>query len=404
VGSLQAQIPLGAEFQVNSHMPDRQVKPRAAMNASAAFVVVWESLGQDGSSYGVFGQRFDASGVRQGAEFRVNTCTTDRQTNPSVAIASAGSFVVIWQSFGQDATLFDNGVFGQRYDAAGVAQGLEFRVNTATLGDQAYAHVAMAPTGEFIVVWRNETLQIAGRRYSADGTPQATEFQVNTHTTGSRNFPRVAVAPSGAFVVVWESQGQDGSGLGIFGQRFGLTGGAEGGEFRVNTYTTAYQFRAGVAMSASADFVVVWESHLQDGSGLGVFGQRYAASGSPRGAEFAVNAYTTFDQQFGQGLSAVAMDGDGSFTVAWNGTGASYGLNNVWAQRFDAAGIRRGPAFRVNAYITAVNSVASVASDGRSRFVVAWQSSYMSDTQREVFGRRFRADFIFGDGFDPTAP
>jgi hypothetical protein len=321
-----------------------------------------------------------------------------------VAIDSAGNFVVIWHSFRQDSTFNDNGVFGQRYDSAGVAQGLEFRVNTATFGDQAYAHVAMSPAGDFIVVWESQIFYVAGRRYSADGTPQATEFQVNTYTTGFPSFPRVAVAPSGAFVVVWEIRGQDGSGLGVVGQRFGPTGGAEGGEFRVNSYTTGYQWRGVVAMNASADFVVVWQSHLQDGSATGLFGQRYAASGSPRGAEFAVNSYTTSYQEIRQGLSAVAMDGDGSFTVAWDGTGASYGLNNVWGQRFDAAGIRRGPPFRVNAYITAVNSDASVASDGNSRFVVAWHNSYNNDTQREILGRRFRADFIFGDGFDPPSP
>jgi hypothetical protein len=90
--------------------------------------------------------------------------------------------------------------------------------------------------------------------------------------------------------------------------------------------------------------------------------------------------------------------------VAWDGTGASYGQNNVWAQRFDAAGRRRGASFRVNAYITAGNTDASVSSDGKSRFVVAWHSSYNNDTQREILGRRFRADFIFGDGFDPPSP
>ena len=52
-------------------------------------------------------------------------------------------------------------------------------------------------------------------------------------------------------------------------------GGPLGPEFRVNTYTTNNQWNPSVAAVASGDFVVVWESDLQDGSGLGVFGQRY---------------------------------------------------------------------------------------------------------------------------------
>ena len=53
-----------------------------------------------------------------------------------------------------------------------------------------------------------------------------------------------------------------------------------GGEFRVNTYTTNYQDSARAAMEPDGDFVVVWESYTQDGSGFGVLGQRFDTSGN----------------------------------------------------------------------------------------------------------------------------
>ena len=52
--------------------------------------------------------------------------------------------------------------------------------------------------------------------------------------------------------------------------------------------------------------MVVWQSY-QDGSGNGIFGQRYASSGAPQGAEFRVNTYTTSSQ----GYPAVATDSTG---------------------------------------------------------------------------------------------
>ena len=36
----------------------------------------------------------------------------------------------------------------------------------------------------------------------------------------------------------------------------------------------------------------------QDGSGHGIYGQRYAADGTPVGSEFRVNTFTTDDQVF----------------------------------------------------------------------------------------------------------
>ena len=47
-----------------------------------------------------------------------------------------------------------------------------------------------------------------------------------------------------------------------------------------------------MASDSSGNFVVVWMSDSQDGSSDGVFGQRYASSGTPLGPEFRVNTYT----------------------------------------------------------------------------------------------------------------
>jgi hypothetical protein len=73
------------------------LQPSVAVDANGDFVVVWSSDGQDGDSYGIYGQRFDASGIPQGAEFLVNTHTTDAQSQPSVAMDADGDFVVVWR-------------------------------------------------------------------------------------------------------------------------------------------------------------------------------------------------------------------------------------------------------------------------------------------------------------------
>ena len=71
----------------------------------------------------------------------VNTFTTSNQNNPAVAIDADGDFVVTWQSSDQDGD--GNGIYAQRYNASGVAQGSEFRVNTVTASYQSNSAVAM---------------------------------------------------------------------------------------------------------------------------------------------------------------------------------------------------------------------------------------------------------------------
>ena len=123
-------------------------------------------------------------------------------------------------------------------------------------------------------------------------TPAGGEFRVNTYTTGRQDIARAAMEPDGDFVVVWTSFGQDGSYDRVFGQRFAASGAPRGSEFRINAYTTNSQAWPAVAVGSKGDFVVVWGSN-QDGSGLSIQGRRFDAAGNPIGAEFQVNTFTT---------------------------------------------------------------------------------------------------------------
>jgi hypothetical protein len=98
--------------------------PSIAALPGGGFVVVWTGFGADDpDSYGIFGQRFDATDTPVGTEFRVNTVTADTQPTPSVAAAPTGGFVVVWNRS------YKTKVVGQLYDASGVAVGGEFEAS-----------------------------------------------------------------------------------------------------------------------------------------------------------------------------------------------------------------------------------------------------------------------------------
>ena len=81
---------------------------------------------------------------------------------------------------------------------------------------------------------------------------------------------------AGNFVIAWESFDQDGSGIGVFAQRYASTGAPLGGEFRVNTFTTSYQRIPSVASDLAGNFIIAWHSFTQDANNEGVFAQRYS--------------------------------------------------------------------------------------------------------------------------------
>jgi hypothetical protein len=368
--------PAGTEFRVNSWTTFAQLLPSVAMDSDGDFVVVWQSNIQDGISYGIYAQLYNNTGVPQGSEFRVNTWTTSIQAFPSVAMDSDGNFVVAWESSGQDGS--SNGIYAQQYNNAGVPQGSEFRVNTWTTNSQEHPAVAMDSDGDFIIVWdsshEGSGNGIYAQRYDNAGIPQGSEFLVNTTTTNQQGFASVAMDSDGDFIVVWQSYQQDGNNWGIYAQRFNNAGVPQGSEFRVNSWTTSQQASPSVVMDSDGDFVIAWGSNGQDGGSYGIYAQRYDNAGAVQGSEFSVNSWTTSTQ----GSSSVAMDSDGDFVIAWgsfNQDGSSFG---IYSQLYNSTGAAQGPEFRVNTWTTNAQRYPSIAMDSDGDFVVVW-SSYLQD-------------------------
>jgi hypothetical protein len=391
----------GDEFRVNTYTTNIQSKPTIALDADGDFVVAWQSGYQDGYSdrSSVYAQRFSSAGVAQGGEFRVNTYTTSGQSNPTIAMDEDGDFVIVWHSSDQDGDHY--GIYAQRYNSAGIPQGSEFRVNTYTPNAQSFPTVAMDADGDFVIAWQSYGQEgsdyggsaVYAQRYNSAGVAQGGEFRVNTYTTSHQFVPAIGIDTDGDFVIAWQSF-QDGNTFGIYAQRYNAAGVAQGGEFRVNTYTPGFQSSPTIALDADGDFVIGWASSEQDGIGDGVYAQRYNSVGVPQGGEFRVNTFTTGYQS----TPAIGIDADGDLMIAWQSSGqeGSYYDTGIYAQRYNSAGVLQGGEIRVNSYANSDQSFSTIAMDADGDVVIAWQSNGQDGSGYGVYAQRY--------GIDPNAP
>jgi hypothetical protein len=402
------------ELQVNTWTTNDQRNPSITSLSNGGFVVVWESNWQDGSDYGVYGQRFDSNGNKVGSEFRVNTWTTDWQGDPSITSLSNGGFVVVWSGAGQGD---DSGVYGQRFDSSGNKVGSEFRVNTWTTDYQWWPSITSLSNGGFVVVWQSGCdpdwgypcagapqdggkFGVYGQRFDSNGNKVGSEFQVNTWTTDFQDGPSITSLSNGGFVVVWESgcyppppcTSQDGSGFGVYGQRFDSNGNKVGSEFQVNTWTTNDQRNPSITSLSNGGFVVVWTSECnelgcisQDGDSDGVYGQRFDSNGNKVGSEFQVNTWTTNDQS----NPSITSLSNGGFVVVWQSNRQDGYYYSVYGQRFDSNGRKVGSEFQVNTSTRYDQEDPSITSLPNGGFVVVWQSDEQDGSYYGVFGRIF---------------
>ncbi|MEZ0368379.1 MAG: hypothetical protein ACAI44_04745 [Candidatus Sericytochromatia bacterium] len=315
--------PISSEFTVNSYTEGDQNSPDVAINAEGDFVVVWNSNAQDGQANGIFGKRFSAGETIGGSEFQVNVYTSNAQTNPAVAIDDDGDFVAVWQSSGQDGSIY--GIIGRHYSTGSITGGSEFLVNQTTSFNQTAPDVAMDADGDYVITWSQKygipfgATTIEGRQYTAGSILGGSEFLVAgpVDFPGSVSSSQVAMADDGDFNVVWRLNSLDPGFRPIFAKSF-EAGDTEGGsEFQVNDGTSGSRSLGSIAMDGDGDFIITWsEPDDEVNASYGVFAKRYSA-GSTEASQFQVNVYTESSQT----ASAVALDDEGDFVVTWTATG-----------------------------------------------------------------------------------
>ena len=277
---------VGTEFQINTHTSNEQRDVHLASLKDGGFVANWISYNQDGNIWGIFGQRFDSSGNTAGSEFRINTNTANNQRGAQISSLPDGGFLALFGSDSSNHAEPDTssfGAYGQRYDASGNAVGTEFRINTTTAGHQYYANAAGLKDGNYVIAQSSYGQDgsgghgIYGQIYDASGNVVKSEFLINTHTSNDQHYASVASLDDGGFFVTWQSEGQDGSKKGVYGQRFDSAGTKVGSELQINSTTNNDQERPSVTTLTDGKLVVAWSSDAQDGDNKGVFAQIFDA-------------------------------------------------------------------------------------------------------------------------------
>ena len=412
-GPAAAQQPLGDEFLVNTVTTNGQRASAAAALPGGGFLVVWATE-TDGDQHGIAGRFVEPGGLLPDPEFAINTHTTGDQYRPAVATLAGGGFVVVWESDGSPDTDSDGkSVLARVYDEAGAPLAGEFQVNTYTTGYQYAPAVAALDGGGFVVTWWSYGFADSGygsilaRRYDSSGAELEDEAPVTDFDQVGE--PVVAALPQGGFVVVWRSEefeGDDTSGASVQGRRFDFSGAPQGGPFLVNTETTGDQDQPAVASDSAGNLFVVWRS----GATLGldfpeVRGRRYDPEGGALGGDFRLNSYTTSAQE----SPAVASDPSGAFTVSWESVGSNGSDDSgksVQARTYTPGGTPLGTELQVNTLTTGLQAQPAVAADGSGELLVSWTHGGIgqpADSDVAVEAQRFAQPHVFSDGFERDA-
>jgi hypothetical protein len=326
--------------------------PAVATLSTGGFVTVWQ-----GPDAALWAQTRDAAGNALGASFALTPRGGAAEGQPAVSALADGRFVVAY-------TLNDGGAnkIAYRVVEAGGSAGAEHVLDGGAAGDTAMPTLATLADGAFAVGWRSGgTVHV--QQAAADGSVIGTVHDAGA--LGSAYSPDLVALKAGGYVLAW-GEINDGN---VYASINGGTPFVASGDGYAASITTAAPLPHVTAL-AGGDFVVAWDSYMNDPHGFSIsdiYFQRLD------GAGHALGELTQANVESGGGRydAALAALSDGGFVVTWQGSDDAG--NGIFGRRFGADGSALDPhEFAVSQHRAGDQAGADVSALAGGGFVTAW--------------------------------
>lgn len=195
------------------------------------------------------------------------------------------------------------------------AKGNEFDLTGRLVGDQLATHVAISPSGGYLVWHDNATdesgLGVSALMLDANANPMGTPFRVNSKLLGNQEKPQVGLLSEGGAFFVWEA-GETGfrrvqfratNSRGLFSNEELFVTGANSGE----------QTDPTLAVLGNGTVAVAWTDYLLDGDVKGLSARIYSPTGDSLTEPFRLNQFRD-GNQYGAKLQALP---NGGIAAVW---------------------------------------------------------------------------------------
>lgn len=237
--------------------------------------------------------------------------------------------------------------------------------------------------------------------------PTGDEFLVNTTTQGDQRYQAITTLADGTLLVTWLVPYSDGSGYGLLGQRYDASGTEIGSEFPV-VVATPYN-----SIDNVLHITGYYEIRALEGGG-------YVVAWSESSAYISIEVFDSSGEVISSGLHSsvggyddyypsLAPLPDGGFALVWSTNDNDQEVYDIHLQRFAANGNMVGDVIRVNTATpgTGVSlNNARVAGLEGGGFAVTWQSPGTYDLLCKVYdatGTPVGDEFVIADdGSNPA--
>jgi hypothetical protein len=344
--------------------------PSCAMDFEGNFIVVWEDP-RDGP-YRLYGQRFVNTGSPTGTNFLITDVSGDfYPENPSCAMDSAGSFVVVWD----DSRDGERNIYAQRFNNSGDTIGGNSRIDQSSVSEDDERPRVDINDDNYVVTWYrsvelNET--VYKRTFSKNGPAIEDEVEVGEIDGAANQYlPAIDMNSSGNTVVVWLDNRNP---WGTYFQRLDANGNILGS----NT-TIGRGYSHDIAVCEDSSFIIAYSIYNS------TCYQRFNPSGDSINPTTIISD-TTYNVR---DLVSIGIDADNNAVVTWVDSRSDN--KDIYAQLIDSLGDTIGGNFRVNDDAgTETQDLPHVSRSPSGKALIVWLDE--RDGISDIYGQIYNSD------------
>ncbi len=401
-----------ADFAINSGPLGTSYSPFASTIAvlpDGTALVAWvRQVGQWSTEAEIYARWIGPDGTPVGADFLVNTTTTEFQWRPVAAVTAEGKVFLAWES-GDGGDGDGMGLRGVVLDPLDQTPVSDFLINPVAVGSGIYAgqcnqsqvSLSALSDGRVFALWTSydgsdgDGYAILGRYFGGDGTPLGDDFVVNSSALGGQYEPQATELSDGRILVTYSSTDDaDGTPGNIRARIIGTNGAFSGNDFVLNSTPGGYQSYVDVTALSNGTALVTWFSSgvfTPDPSGGNptfapgeVRARIIGADGLPLGPDFQVNS-TDLSASYTKPVVTTLIDGR-ALVVWYSGDAGDGDWGCLRGRLIDSDGQLIESDFVINT--TDLNNQCSPAAaalpDGR--ILVTWTSDDGVGTGAQIRG------------------
>ena len=310
-------------------------------------------------------------------DIKVNedTILASKKYNSKISIGQNGNLAIVWAN--EYYNIKSANIYCQIFNYKLNRIGENFRVNSIP-DSSVMPDVSIAKNGNIGIVFQTyNPTRIYFKLFNKDGIELTPDIQIiDTINADYDGFPAIAADDNNGFIIVFEYPPSTG-GWDIYYQGIDSIGNKIGHNVNVSligsVYITSILSGPKIAIQKSGGFIITWTDHRPIAPTGDIYMQMFDRDGNRIGVNTRVND-PDFEPEDVQCAPQIAVDSSGGFTIAFDDTPYSSGVDGVKYQRFDKNGVKLGN----NKSLSGIFYLKGLAEDERGNLVFSLNQVYAS--------------------------